>query len=85
MQTYPKEVVGIDRVLAYNYWNTNGVGIVIVAREGHADDWAAYIGALPNRDTEREVIEWTAHYGAKLSRQQASRWFPQLPAEKYRR
>ena len=81
---YPSEAVGIDRVLEYNYWNTNGVGIVIVALEGHVSDWAAYIGAISGYHTEEEAIAWTARHGAKLASVQAARWFPGLPAEAYR-
>lgn len=76
--------VGIDRVLSYSYWNINGSGIVILAREGYADDWAAYIGALHGYHTEQEAIAHAASQGAKLSRDQATRWFPQLPKEAYR-
>ena len=80
----PDVGVGIDRVLAYNYWNVDGVGIVLLAREGRADDWAAYIGALPGHRTEQDAIALTAAYGATLSREQATRWFPKLPAKAYR-
>ena len=82
--TDPIVGVGIDRVLAYSYWNTGGCGVVILAREGYADDWAAYIGALPGHYTEQEAIAHTAAHGAKLSAAQAERWFSHLPAEAYR-
>ena len=82
--TDPHEGVGIDRVLAYNYWNVDGVGIVILAREGYADDWAAYIGALPGGRSEQDATYFTAAHGAKLSPEQAARWFPNLPASAYR-
>lgn len=80
---YSKEALGIDRILAYNYWNTNGQGIVILAIEGHANDWAAYIGAA-GPWSEEEAVGTVAREGAKLSRDQAHRWFPQLPIEAYR-
>jgi len=73
-----------DRVLAYTYWNIAGAGIVILAREGRVDDWGAYIGALCGHATEEEAIAHVAAYGAKLSKEQALRWFPKLPAEAYR-
>lgn len=83
LRHYSKKAVGIDRVLAYNYWNANGHGIVILAREGYADDWAAYIGAAgPER--EEDAIAEVASQGAKLSRSQAGRWFPYLPLDAYR-
>ena len=70
----PQLGVGIDRVLAYTYWNVDGTGIVILAREGYADDWAAYIAALPGGRSEQ----------AKLVAEEAQRWFPKLPQEAYR-
>ena len=72
-----------DRVIGESYFNSNGVGIAIVAQEGGADDWAAYIGA-DNGWSENDCVEWTCRHGAKLSREQAARWFPNLPAEAYR-
>ena len=78
-------VRGVDhlRVLSYSYWNANGKGMCIAAVEGHAADWAAYIGADDGQRTE-ECVEWTIRFGCKLSRQQAHCWFPQLPIEAYR-
>ena len=74
-----------DRVLAYTYWNIAGAGIVILAREGRADDWGAYIGAICGHlHTEEQAIAHVAAHGAKLSKEQALRWFPHLPAEAYR-
>lgn len=85
LRHYSKEAIGIDRVLEYSYWNTNGVGIVILAREGYADDWAAYIGAMAEpHHREEQAVQWTASNGAKLTRAEASRWFPQLPGDAYR-
>lgn len=83
LRHYSAHAVGIDRVLAYNYWNANGHGVVILAREGHADDWAAYIGA-GGPEREEDAIAEVAKQGAKLSREQARRWFPNLPIEAYR-
>ena len=84
LQHYSPTAVGVDRVLSYSYWNSNGLGIVIVAREGYVDDWAAYIGGLAGYHTEEEAIARACSDGAKLSREQATRWFPQLPAGAYR-
>ncbi|KKM89732.1 hypothetical protein LCGC14_1245640 [marine sediment metagenome] len=71
------------RVLNYSYWNANGVGIAIVAVEGGAADWAAYIGGDDGQRTE-DCVAWTIRRGCKLSRQQAHRWFPDIPIEAYR-
>ena len=74
-----------DRVLAYTYWNANGAGVVILAREGFAEDWGAYIGATcAERHTEEEAIAHVAAHGSKLSKEMATRWFPHLPAGAYR-
>lgn len=80
----PEVGAGIDRVLAYTYWNVDGCGIVILAREGYADDWGAYIGALPGGRSEQDAIYFTAAHGAKLTSEQATRWFPKLPTGAYR-
>ena len=71
------------RVLNYSYWNANGIGVCIVAVEGGAADWAAYIGADDGQRTE-ECVAWTIRRGCKFSRNQANRWFPELPIERYR-
>ncbi|GAF85901.1 unnamed protein product, partial [marine sediment metagenome] len=44
---------------------------------------AAYIGA-DSGQREEECVGWTVRHGCKLSRDQAHRWFPQLPIERYR-
>lgn len=84
LKHYSQEAIGVDRVLAYTYWNTNGIGVVILAREGYADDWAAYIGGIAGRRSEEEAIAAVYSDGAKLSADAAHRWFPQLPKEAYR-
>ena len=78
----PYYTVG-ERVIGESYFNSNGVGIAIVAVEGGADDWAAYIGADVGM-SEDACVRWTCRHGAKLGRDQAGRWFPQLPLEAYR-
>ena len=72
-----------EHVIGESYFNANGVGIAIVAQEGGADDWAAYIGA-DDGWSEDACVEWTCRHGSKLSLEQASRWFPQLPKDAYR-
>ncbi|KKL48057.1 hypothetical protein LCGC14_2329320 [marine sediment metagenome] len=73
------------RVLNYSYWNTNGVAMCIVAKEGGVADWAAYIGATnAANNSEEDTVQWVCRHGAKLSRKQANRWFPDLPIEAYR-
>ncbi|KKN32722.1 hypothetical protein LCGC14_0811080 [marine sediment metagenome] len=90
LRTYSESVLGIDRVLDYTYFNNRGVGIAIVARDGGHDDWAAYIGAYSHGEwvstshTEEEAVAWACTDGCKLTRTMATRWFPHLPAGKYR-
>ena len=59
------------------YWNTNGVGICIVAVITRGVDWAAYIGGDEGY-SEQACLEWTAEYGAKLSAQDAKHFFPNI-------
>jgi len=76
---------GVDGILNYSYWNTNGVAMVIVAKEGAVADWVAYIGATNSaHNSAEDTVRWVCQRGAKLSRDQAHRWFPDLPIEAYR-
>lgn len=59
------------------YWNTNGVGICIVAVVHEDVDWAAYIGA-DNGWSENECLVWAAERGAKLSAEDAKHFFPDI-------
>ena len=75
----------VTDILNYSYWNCNGMAMCIAAKEGAVADWAAYIGAIPAlSSSEEDAVDWTVRKGAKLSRQQAHRWFPDLPIEAYR-
>lgn len=67
--------------MQHRYWNSNGMGMAIVAVEGAADDWAAYIGALPDPATEQLTVEWTRAYGCKLSEREALAFFPYFPTQ----
>ncbi len=81
---YSKEEYGIGGILNYSYWNCNGA-VAIVAIEGAVADWAAYVGGpSPLVRSEEATVRWVCRMGAKLSRQQAHRWFPDLPIEAYR-
>ena len=66
-------------VVAYRYWNTNGVPVAIVAIEGGVGDVAAYIGGDPNPDASEEAtLRRVRFYGAKLSQDEALRFLPKL-------
>lgn len=49
LDTYPKETYGVEGILRVMFWNAGVCSIAIVAKKGDVDDWAAYVGALPNQ------------------------------------
>ena len=51
------------------YWNTNGVGIAIVASVTPGVDWVAYVGA-DDGYKEGACLDWAAKHGAKLSKEE---------------
>ena len=66
-------------ITAYRYWNGNGFGIAVVAVEGGADDWAAYIGAQPDPATDQQTVLWTRRFGTKLTEEEARGLFGDHP------
>jgi hypothetical protein len=68
-------------IIEGRYWNCNGKGICVVATVNEGIDWTAYIGADNGYD-EEECIVWTASHGAKLSKEDANHFFPNI-ATKY--
>lgn len=46
---YAKEVYGVEGILGVRCWNACACFVAIVAKMGGVNDWAAYVGALPNR------------------------------------
>jgi len=67
-----------NSVMAHRYWNTNGIGIAIVAVRGMVGDWAAYIGAEPTGQHEHDAVEAAEQYGEKLSESHAHFLFPSI-------
>lgn len=59
------------------YWNSDGKGICIMAWITEGIDWAAYIGA-DDGYSERNCMERTCDYGAKLSKSDARYFFPNI-------
>ena len=57
------------------YWNGNGKGICIVAKEGAVGDWAAYIFADDGWSEENLIVE-TIKRGMKLLEREARAFFP---------
>jgi hypothetical protein len=57
--------------------------VLVVARKGRVNDWAAYIGAVPGQNHDREEEE-VARHGRKLLREEAMVFFPQFDPAKYR-
>ena len=72
-----KMTVGQKLNIEGRYWNTNGVGICIVAVITEDIDWAAYIGADAGWE-EEACIKWASAYGAKLSAQDGKHFFPDI-------
>jgi hypothetical protein len=62
--------------------NPKGIltGTAIVACEGGANDWAAYIGGLSGLITEPSLVEHVRRYGEKLDGEMAARIFPEFVA-----
>ncbi len=76
----------MDTIKEARYYNSNGKGITIVASisiwnkdaEGiEHGDWSAYIGA-DNGESEENCIRFALEYGAKLSREDAKYYFPEI-------
>ncbi len=66
-------------IVTSKYWNTNGVGISVVAIEGHINDVGAYIGASEQgAQYESAAREWAINYGAKLTQEEALGMLPRL-------
>lgn len=82
------------RQLEGRYWNPGidcfpNLNICIVASitkapNGDIFDWAAYIGADPEANTEETALKTTTKYGTKLSEKDARYFFPDIEAP-YRR
>ena len=74
---YRFKVIGSRQFYEGRYWNTNGVGICIVAVVTEGVDWAAYIGS-DNGCSEEKCLQWTAENGAKLSAEDAQHFFSEI-------
>jgi hypothetical protein len=84
---YGELVVSAAQVMYSELRNTRRAldrNVLVVVRVGQADDWAAYIGAVPgkNHDHEEEIV---AREGSKLPRETATLLFPQFDPAKYRK
>ena len=73
-------------ILGNRSWYANGMGVQIVAVEGAANDWAAYIGGVAYTDPEGAAMEWVGRHGCKLSEEEATFFFPHIASSdlKYR-
>ena len=67
-----------EGLIAHRYWNSNGIGIAIVAIRGQIGDWAAYIGAEPVGWAEADAVLAAAHSGEKLLERLARSIFPTI-------
>jgi len=64
-------------------WKALDQRVIVVAIEGHANDWAAYIGAVAGKNHQEEWKEVLAQ-GSKLSRELAEFLFPEFKDLQYR-
>jgi len=64
-------------------WIALDCRVIAVAVEGHAEDWAAYIGAVPGESPEHEWQE-VAQNGSKLPQRVAEVLFPEFKHLAYR-
>lgn len=64
-------------------WKALDSRVIVVAVEGYAGDWAAYIGAVAGKDHEEEWKE-VEKQGSKLRRELAEFLFPEFKDLKYR-
>jgi len=74
---YPYYEFAQDKYEA-RYWNPGNANICVIASVTKGIDWAAYIGANPNAYKEQEALQWALEWGAKLSRQDAEYFFPEI-------
>ena len=81
----------LHRRIEGRYWNPSSdnehnpqsLNICVVASitkkpNGEGFDWTAYIGAAPGVHTEEEALKATARTGAKLGKQDARYFFPDI-------
>lgn len=70
------------------YYNSNGIAVAIVAVATYFDnqlfDWAAYIGGSTRVEHLEDTVREVAEYGAKLSPEDATYFFPDFPQNLYR-
>jgi len=64
-------------------WKALDSRVLVVAVEGYAHDWAAYIGAVQGKDHLKES-EDVERNGSKLSREIAEVLFPEFKDLHYR-
>ena len=64
-------------------WKALDQRVIVVAVEGHAGDWAAYIGAVRGLCHD---VEWkeVAEHGNKLAKELAEFLFPEFKDLQYR-
>ena len=64
-------------------WKALDRRVLVVAVEGYANDWAAYIGAVAGKDHQKEWLDVRDH-GSKLPREVAEVLFPNFKDLHYR-
>ena len=64
-------------------WRALDSRVIVVAKEGGCADWAAYIGAVPGFNHDKEWYE-VASNGSKVSEEMAKLLFPDFDDLVYR-
>ena len=64
-------------------WKPLSAKVIVAAREGAVGDWAAYIGAVPGHNHEKEYEEVLAN-GEKLPQEVAEVLFPNFKRLRWR-
>ena len=67
-----------NNIISSRSWCVNGdMTVVVVATEGFAHDWAAYIGAVPSDALPSVALKTVADGGTKLFQDVALGIFPE--------
>lgn len=64
-------------------WRVLGHRVIVVAKEGQVNDWAAYIDAVPGQNHNNEWQQVRDH-GDKISERVARVLFPEFDKLRYR-
>ena len=69
---------GDRKIVTGRYYNSNYYATAIVAVITEDIDWAAYIGGADYKLPEEEAVKYVSDCGAKLSKDDALHYFPDI-------